>query len=89
MGATPGAVPGKGEVVFTMDPFIEAVGTQWTKVKALQEAMTKDAAKGLDIGAMMNLQQQMNILEMAANLGSTMMSAANGMVQQINRNLSK
>jgi hypothetical protein len=81
-----------GDAIFSINQFLDAVQAQWTKVQQEQNKMTVDAQKsggGLNITAMMRLQQDMNILEMAANLGSTMLSSANGMIQTIMRNMSK
>lgn len=90
--AVTGAGAAGGDAIFSIDKFLTAVDQQWVKVQKEQDAMTKDAQKtggGLNISAMMRLQQDMNVLEMAANLGSTMLSSGNSMIQTILRNMSK
>jgi hypothetical protein len=81
-----------GDAIFNINPFLDAVNAQFKQVQAQQKAMSDEAGKeggGLNITAMMKLQQSMNLLEMGANLGSTMLGMANGMVQTLLRNMSK
>jgi uncharacterized protein CbrC (UPF0167 family) len=85
-----------GDAVFSIGTrtsgFLGAVQKQWQLVQADQAALQSGAGTsgtGLNITAMMNLQQDMNVLEMASNLGSTMLSSANNMIQTILRNMAK
>jgi cyclopropane fatty-acyl-phospholipid synthase-like methyltransferase len=84
-------VPGGTSGVFSMDQYIKLVEAKFKDVeaqqKAMQDAATKSGGGGLNIVAMMKLQQSMNILEMGANLGSTMMGAASNMATQITRKI--